>query len=137
MVNASVSNLLTLMLNPRTVLVDSRIAYAVFASEGQINPEKRYLLRGWAVLLTALRSRRTRIQRMYILLADNQAKERTMLRRLVGQEPELSVVGEASDARDLLAQAQVVHPDLVLLDWELPGLQGAGLLLALKCLGFP
>lgn len=53
------------------------------------------------------------------------------------QEPELSVVGEAVEARDLLAQAQVVQPDLVLLDWGLPGLQGAGLLRALHCLGYP
>jgi DNA-binding NarL/FixJ family response regulator len=74
---------------------------------------------------------------MYILLAANRAKERTVLRRLMEQEPELSVVGEVSEARDLLAQAQAVHPDLVLLDWELPGLQGADLLLALHCLGYP
>lgn len=53
------------------------------------------------------------------------------------QEPELSVVGEAVEAQDLLAQARVIHPDLVLLDWELPGLQGTGLLLALHGLGCP
>jgi DNA-binding NarL/FixJ family response regulator len=53
------------------------------------------------------------------------------------QEPELSVVGEATEAQDLLVQAQTVHPDLVLLDWELPGLQGTDLLLTLHGLICP
>ena len=74
---------------------------------------------------------------MNVLLADERAKERTVLRRLMEQEPELSVVGEATEAQDLLAQAHAVHPDLVLLDWELPGLQGTGLLPDLHCHGCP
>ncbi len=74
---------------------------------------------------------------MYVLLADNQAKNRTVLRRLLEQEPELNVVGEAVEARDLLTQAQAVHPDLVLLEWELPGLQGTDLVRALHFLGRP
>jgi DNA-binding NarL/FixJ family response regulator len=53
------------------------------------------------------------------------------------QDPELSVVGEATEAQDLLAQAQAIHPDLVLLDWDLPGLQGTDLLLALHGLICP
>lgn len=74
---------------------------------------------------------------MRVLLVDSHAQERSMLRRIVKQEPELSVVGEATDAQDLLAQAQAVHPDLLLLDWELPGLQGSDLLLTLHRLAFP
>lgn len=74
---------------------------------------------------------------MYVLLAGNQAKNRIMLRPLMEQEPELNAVGDAADAQDLLAQARVIHPDLVLLDWELPGLQGTSLLHELHCLGFP
>ena len=74
---------------------------------------------------------------MHVLLADNQAKNRTVLRRLLEQEPELSVVGEATDAQDLLAQVHVVHPNLVLLAWELPGLQGTDLVRALHFLGCP
>lgn len=74
---------------------------------------------------------------MRVLLVDSHAQERSMLRRIVKQEPELSVVGEATGAQDLLAQAQAVHPDLLLLDWELPGLQGSDLLLTLHRLAFP
>jgi two-component system phosphate regulon response regulator PhoB len=36
-------------------------------------------------------------------------------------EPELAIVGESADASSLFAQAEKLNPDLVLLDWELPG----------------
>ena len=62
---------------------------------------------------------------MRVLLADDQPKVRSALRLLLEQEPGMSVVGEAAEAEGLLAQVSAVHPDLVLLDWELPGLQVA------------
>ncbi len=68
---------------------------------------------------------------MRVLLADNQAKERTALQQLLGQDPELCLVGKVAEIASLLAQAQAIRPDLVLLDWELPGLGCADLLLAL------
>ena len=65
---------------------------------------------------------------MRILLADSQGRGRVALRRLLEQDPEFIVVGEAADAKGLLSQAEVTHPDLVLLDCELPGLQVVDLL---------
>ncbi len=59
---------------------------------------------------------------MRVLLADDQTRVRSALRMLLKEELELSVVGEAAEAADLLAQMKLTHPDLVLLDWELPGL---------------
>jgi DNA-binding NarL/FixJ family response regulator len=70
--------------------------------------------------------------RMRVLLADDQPRVRFALCVLLEQQPGLKVVGEASDAQDLLAQAQVTRPDLVLLAWELPGLAAAGSLPALR-----
>jgi DNA-binding NarL/FixJ family response regulator len=58
-----------------------------------------------------------------VLLADGHVKVRAALRLLLEQEPGLTVVGEAATARDLFAQVRRIRPDLVLLDWELPGLQ--------------
>ncbi len=58
---------------------------------------------------------------MRVLLADDQAKVRSALRLLLEQEPGLSVVGEAVEAGDLLVQVKATCPDLLLLDWELPG----------------
>lgn len=59
---------------------------------------------------------------MRVLVADDQAAVRCALRRLLKEEPEFSVVDEAVRVEDLLAQVRVTRPDLVLLDWELPGL---------------
>ena len=71
---------------------------------------------------------------MRVLLADDQSKVRSALRLLLEQEPELSGVGEATDADELLAQVGTFRPDIVLLDWELPGLQAPDMLSALRAL---
>jgi DNA-binding NarL/FixJ family response regulator len=69
---------------------------------------------------------------MHILLADNQVEVRSALRFLLEQEPGMCLVGEAAEAGELLAQEAALQPDLVLLDWELPGSQPADLLAALR-----
>jgi DNA-binding NarL/FixJ family response regulator len=72
---------------------------------------------------------------MRVFLADDQPRVRSALRLLLEQDPQLSVVGEAAAAEGLLAQVRAAHPDLLLLDWELPGLQAADPLLpALRAL---
>ena len=58
---------------------------------------------------------------MRVLLADDQPEVRSALRLLLEQDPSLTVVGEAAEADDLLAQVGADCPDLLLLDWELPG----------------
>jgi DNA-binding NarL/FixJ family response regulator len=69
---------------------------------------------------------------MQILLADNQPKVRFGLRVLLERQPGLKVVGEATNAEDLLAQMKTDCPDLVLLGWGLPGLAKVDLLSALR-----
>ncbi len=69
---------------------------------------------------------------MRILLADHRPKVRFALRVLLTQRPGLEIAAEAVDAEDLLVQIESVCPDLVLLDWKLPGLPVTGLLLALR-----
>lgn len=59
---------------------------------------------------------------MRVFLADDQARVRSALRLLLEQERGLCVVGEAAEAEELLAQLKATRPDLMLLDWELPGL---------------
>jgi len=69
---------------------------------------------------------------MRILLADSQSRVRFALRSLLEEQPGLMVVGEATDCKELLAQAGAVCPDLVLIDWDLPGMAGVDLLAALQ-----
>ena len=59
---------------------------------------------------------------MRVLLADDQVKVRFALRVLLERQPDVAVVGEASDARELVDQLAATRPDALLLDWELPGL---------------
>jgi DNA-binding NarL/FixJ family response regulator len=70
---------------------------------------------------------------MRILIADSDPRVRRALQMLLEQEPELTV-SESAGLNSLAAQARVFKPDLLLLDWELPGRPAAALLLALGAL---
>lgn len=59
---------------------------------------------------------------MLILLADDQPKVRLGLRVLLERQSGFTIVEETDNAGDLLSKAQATHPDLILLGWELPGL---------------
>ena len=68
---------------------------------------------------------------MRILLADSQSRVRFALRSLLEEQSGPMVVYEVADCKELLAQAEVVCPDLVLIDWDLPGMETIDLLPAL------
>ena len=67
-----------------------------------------------------------------ILLADDQPKVRSALRILLGQQPKVEVVGDVGEVESLLDQLDKACPDLILLDWGLPGLSGNGRLSKLR-----
>ena len=69
---------------------------------------------------------------MRVLLADDQPNVRSALRLLLEQEAGLSVTAEAGNSRELLATMEGDCPDLLLLDWELPGVKGRELILGLR-----
>jgi len=69
-----------------------------------------------------------------VLLADDQEKVRSALRLLIEQELGFFVVGEADAADELLRSILKTYPQIVLLDWELPGLPDAHKLDALRLL---
>lgn len=65
---------------------------------------------------------------MKILLADDNPEVRSALRLLLEQEPLSALVLEVSDSQSLLAHVSKDCPMVLLLDWELPGLQGTDFL---------
>jgi DNA-binding NarL/FixJ family response regulator len=67
-----------------------------------------------------------------VLLADDRASVRAALRFLLEQEPDLAIVGEAADATGLLLAISQHPTDVLLLDWELPGLRTEHLLRLLQ-----
>jgi two-component system response regulator DesR len=60
-------------------------------------------------------------KKIRILLADDNQNSRSALTLLLGTRLEASIVGEASSMANLLEQAARTQPDVILLDWELPG----------------
>ena len=63
--------------------------------------------------------------RVRIVVADNHAVVREGLKALLGSQPDMEVVGEASDGLSAVALAQQLGPDLVVLGAALPLLNGA------------
>jgi two-component system, NarL family, response regulator NreC len=59
-----------------------------------------------------------------ILIADDHAVLRECLRALISAQPELEVVAEAGEQREVLWQARQTQPDIVLLDLSMPGGSG-------------
>jgi two-component system response regulator NreC len=59
-----------------------------------------------------------------LLLVDDHKIMREGLRALISNEPDLTVVGEASDGRDAVALANECKPDVILMDVAMPDLNG-------------
>lgn len=58
------------------------------------------------------------------MIADDEPLARELLRALLAELPNLIVVGEASDGLQAIAAVEQHRPDLVLLDIDMPGLNG-------------
>lgn len=58
---------------------------------------------------------------IHILLADHHAPPLWALKTVLQEEPEFELVGEAVDAEGLRDLSEKYHPDLILMDRELPG----------------
>jgi DNA-binding NarL/FixJ family response regulator len=58
---------------------------------------------------------------MRVLIADRRTEVRAALALLLSQEPGVVVGGEARDSAELLSLMATVRPDVVLLEWGLPG----------------
>ena len=67
-----------------------------------------------------------------LLLVDDQPSARLGLRMCLGLEPDITVVGEAGDAETALDLARTLHPDVIVLDVAMPGMDGIAATWALR-----
>lgn len=59
-----------------------------------------------------------------VLIADDQALVRTGFRKILESEPDIDVVGEAQDGAEAVERARLAHPDVVLMDIQMPRMDG-------------
>ena len=59
-----------------------------------------------------------------VLLADDQPDVRSGFRLVLDSQPDITVVGEATDGTTALATARRLRPDVVLTDIRMPGIDG-------------
>ncbi|HTT63816.1 MAG TPA: response regulator transcription factor [Bryobacteraceae bacterium] len=59
-----------------------------------------------------------------VLLGDDHGLVRKAFRRLLEDDPEIRVVGEAANGQDAVKLARELHPQVVVMDMAMPGLDG-------------
>ena len=69
-----------------------------------------------------------------VLVVDDNAVIRQALCRLFTSEPDFDVCGEAENGQDAIEKAQVLHPDLIVMDLSMPVMNGIDAARALKTL---
>jgi two-component system response regulator NreC len=70
-----------------------------------------------------------------ILIADDHGVLRAGLRALLDAEPDLQVVGEATNSQETLGLINTLRPDVILLDISMPGLGGIEITRKIKATG--
>ncbi len=63
-----------------------------------------------------------------VLIVDDSAFMRSALTRMLEEDPEIKVIGQAGDGEEGLRKVEELNPDLVTLDLEMPRLDGIGML---------
>lgn len=64
------------------------------------------------------------MNKMRILIADDHAIVREGLRSLLGAQPDIEIVGEATNGEEAVSKTKELQPDIVLMDITMPGLNG-------------
>jgi NarL family two-component system response regulator LiaR len=67
-----------------------------------------------------------------VLIADDHGVVRQGLRMYLGSDPELEIIGEARDGAEALKLSHELHPDVVLMDLLMPGMDGIAATAAIR-----
>lgn len=67
-----------------------------------------------------------------VMIVDDSVMMRVLVKEMIGSDPELEVVGDAANGQECLERAKVLKPDLILLDIEMPVMDGLECMKRLK-----
>jgi DNA-binding NarL/FixJ family response regulator len=67
-----------------------------------------------------------------LLIADDHPVVRDGLRAMLATQPDMELVGEAATGNQAVERARALHPDVVLMDLQMPGLDGPAAIAALR-----
>lgn len=67
-----------------------------------------------------------------ILLADDHMVVREGLAAILGMEPDMTVVGQANDGREVMSLYEEYHPDVILMDLRMPNMDGVEAITAIR-----
>ena len=60
-----------------------------------------------------------------VIIADDQELVRAGFAMVIGSQPDMEVVGQAPDGAQAVALAESLHPDVVLMDVRMPGMDAS------------
>jgi DNA-binding NarL/FixJ family response regulator len=67
-----------------------------------------------------------------ILVVDDHPVVRAGVAGLVGDQPDMKIVGQASNGREAIQQFRDHHPDIVLMDLQMPDMNGLDAMIAIR-----
>lgn len=66
----------------------------------------------------------SRLKKIRILLVDDHRMVREGLRRIINTHDDMIIVGEAADGKEAVELAREIHPDIILMDVNMPVMNG-------------
>ena len=63
-------------------------------------------------------------QKIRVVIADDQELVRAGFAMVIGSQPDMAVAAQARDGAEAVALAETLHPDVVLMDVRMPGMDG-------------
>ncbi|MCX5866526.1 MAG: response regulator transcription factor [Proteobacteria bacterium] len=72
------------------------------------------------------------MEKISIVLVDDHTLVRQGIRMILEQEPDFQIVGEAGDGKEAIRKVSELNPDLVLLDYAMPGPPGGDVIAQIK-----
>jgi two-component system, LytTR family, response regulator len=77
------------------------------------------------------------MEKIRAIIVDDESPARRRLRELLEKQPDIAILAECSNGAEAVREIRVLQPDLLLLDIQMPGLDGFGVIAAIGAAQMP